>query len=395
MATDYDVVVVGGRCAGAPLAMLLARAGFKVCVFERHTSQFEMRSTHTIQLAGVRLLDQWGALPRLKRLGAPLLTRIHMIIHGVSISGLPWTATDQLSSTCVKRGALDTLLGELAIEANAEVLYQHDVRAFEFDGGRWTISASTPSGSQTAVSSRFLVAADGMMSSVASRLDLQFSMYRPSLTFTLYKYVPNTVGSECYILVDEWGAQACVPTTDGDMIYVIQRPTALFDRFKTGPQSFLREAADRIAKFAAIPPQATLCDGFRRALNQPSFIRAMLETGACLIGDAWSHKDSVTAQGITDAFLDADLLAKLMIANPQMDARFERALKLKWAQRTALYAEEVERANRLAGFLPATATQIEELQTIARNPELSSKFLGLDAKTYSEKDLARDLAGLS
>ncbi|WP_271608464.1 FAD-dependent oxidoreductase [Bradyrhizobium sp. CCBAU 21359] len=390
MANDYDVVVVGGRCAGAPLAMLLARAGLKACVFERHASQFEMRSTHTIQLAGVRLLNRWGVLPKVKRLGAPLLTKIHMIIHGVSISGLPWTATAQLSSTCVKRGLLDTLLGELAMEANAEVRYEHDVRAMEFESGRWTVSASTPAGTRT-VAARFLVAADGMMSSVASRLQVQYSMFRRSITFTLYKYVPNTVESVCYILVDEWGAQACVPTTDGDMIYVIQRPAALFNSLKVGPQRFLREAATRIANFVTLPPQAALFEGFRRALNQPSFVRAMPGTGAWLIGDAWSHKDSVTAQGITDAFLDADLLAELIIARPHVDTRFEQELKLQWAQRTALYADEVERAHRLAGFLPATPPQIEELQTIARNPELSSKFLGLDAKTYSEKDFLKDL----
>ncbi|WP_439397816.1 hypothetical protein ACRQ5Q_11470 [Bradyrhizobium sp. PMVTL-01] len=68
------------------------------------------------------------------------------------------------------------------------------------------------------------------------------------------------------------------------------------------------------------------------------------------------------------------MLAELIIARPQGDARFEQELKLQWAHRTALYAGEVERAHRLAGFLPATPPQIEQLQTIARNPELSSKF---------------------
>ncbi|MDI3566506.1 hypothetical protein [Bradyrhizobium sp. Arg816] len=172
------------------------------------------------------------------------------------------------------------------------------------------------------------------------------------------------------------------------MIYVIQRPAALFDSYKAVPQRFLREAATRIANFVTLPPQATLYEGFRRAL---SFIRGMPDTEARLIGDAWSHKDSVTAQGITGAFLEADLLAELIIARPHVDARFEQELKLQWAQHTALYAGEVERAHRLAGFLPATPPQIEELQTIARNPELSSKFLGLDAKTYSEKDFLKDL----
>jgi hypothetical protein len=50
------------------------------------------------------------------------------------------------------------------------------------------------------------------------------------------------------------------------------------------------------------------------------------------------------------------------------------------------------RVRALARFLPATPEQITELQAISASPELSSKFLGLDAKTYSWMDLAKELA---
>ena len=35
MSQTYDVIVVGARCAGSPVAMLLARKGYKVLVVDR------------------------------------------------------------------------------------------------------------------------------------------------------------------------------------------------------------------------------------------------------------------------------------------------------------------------------------------------------------------------
>ena len=43
MATpEYDAIVVGGRCAGSPTAMLLARKGYRVLVVDK--DRFPMKS---------------------------------------------------------------------------------------------------------------------------------------------------------------------------------------------------------------------------------------------------------------------------------------------------------------------------------------------------------------
>ena len=61
----YDVVVVGGRVAGASTALLLARAGARVAVVERGDLARDTVSTHALMRAGVLQLSRWGALPRL------------------------------------------------------------------------------------------------------------------------------------------------------------------------------------------------------------------------------------------------------------------------------------------------------------------------------------------
>lgn len=52
----HDVVIVGARCAGAPLAMLLARAGHDVLVVDRATFPSDTMSTHFIQSPGMARL---------------------------------------------------------------------------------------------------------------------------------------------------------------------------------------------------------------------------------------------------------------------------------------------------------------------------------------------------
>src|SRR4051812_21521709 len=68
----YDVIVVGGRCAGAPLATWLARAGLGVCVLDRAAFPSDTPSTHGIQPSGVRGLERLGVLDRLLAIAPPV-----------------------------------------------------------------------------------------------------------------------------------------------------------------------------------------------------------------------------------------------------------------------------------------------------------------------------------
>ena len=68
-----DVVVVGGRCAGAPAAMLLARAGLSVRLLERSARLGDVVSGHLIKPAGVARLRRWNLLDAVLATGCPTL----------------------------------------------------------------------------------------------------------------------------------------------------------------------------------------------------------------------------------------------------------------------------------------------------------------------------------
>lgn len=64
MPEHFDVIIVGARCAGSPLAVILARAGMKVCVVDRARFPSDTPSTHGVQPTGVKILDRLGMLER-------------------------------------------------------------------------------------------------------------------------------------------------------------------------------------------------------------------------------------------------------------------------------------------------------------------------------------------
>jgi|SRR5215471_9461834 len=71
MEKTYDAIIVGARCAGSPIAMLLARKGYRVLLADRATFPSDTLSARVVQPLGVSALSRWGLLDRLAAQGCP------------------------------------------------------------------------------------------------------------------------------------------------------------------------------------------------------------------------------------------------------------------------------------------------------------------------------------
>jgi flavin-dependent dehydrogenase len=60
MTQRSDVIVVGARCAGSPLATLLARQGVRVALVERARFPRDTLSTHIFEAPGINVLGSSG-----------------------------------------------------------------------------------------------------------------------------------------------------------------------------------------------------------------------------------------------------------------------------------------------------------------------------------------------
>jgi 2-polyprenyl-6-methoxyphenol hydroxylase-like FAD-dependent oxidoreductase len=91
MTKAYDVIVVGARCAGSPVAMLLARKGYRVLMVDRATFPSDTVSTHILHPLGVAALSRWGLLDRLTATGCPPIHTYTYDFGPFTIAGAPGT----------------------------------------------------------------------------------------------------------------------------------------------------------------------------------------------------------------------------------------------------------------------------------------------------------------
>src|SRR6201995_447989 len=152
----FDVVIVGARCAGAPLAAMLARGGLSVCLVDRAQFPSETPSTHLIQPGGVQMLDQLGVLDAVLAAGAVPLDKLTMVIDDVVRIEAMLDEADYLqSSLCVRRVTLDALLVDAASAAGADVRTGLRVTGRITEDGRVTgvVSSAGPTRGELVVGS--------------------------------------------------------------------------------------------------------------------------------------------------------------------------------------------------------------------------------------------------
>ena len=118
---DFDVIVVGARCAGAPTAMLMARRGYRVLVVDRAAFPSDTLSTLVIHAPGVASLRRWGLLGRLVATGCPPIDRYVVDFGPVVIDGTPRPCDGISTAYAPRRTVLDMLLVGAAREAGADV----------------------------------------------------------------------------------------------------------------------------------------------------------------------------------------------------------------------------------------------------------------------------------
>src|SRR5262245_50458926 len=129
----YDAIVIGGRCAGSPTAMLLARKGYRVLVVDRATFPSDTISSHVLQPTAVSALSRWGLLDRLVATGCPPVHTYAYDFGPITIAGSPGPKESPVAYV-PRRTILDKLLVDAAAEAGAEIREGFTVEDILFDG---------------------------------------------------------------------------------------------------------------------------------------------------------------------------------------------------------------------------------------------------------------------
>jgi 2-polyprenyl-6-methoxyphenol hydroxylase-like FAD-dependent oxidoreductase len=311
----YDVIVVGARCAGSPTAMLLGRLGYRVLLLDRATFPSDAPRCHFIQPPGVARLQRWGLLESIKASNCPSISTIRFDVGPSVLVSSPPDTDGGAGSYGPRRSVLDKILVDAAAEAGVEVREGFSVQEVLLDGDRVTgIRGRTLDGATVTEKAGIVVGADGMRSLVARTVQALTYHTKPARTCVYFAYWSGVPVKGCEIYARPQRAIFAFPTNDDLTCIAMEWPVQEFQAVRADIEgNFLKTIA--LAPSLAERVQAGRREErFMGSGDLPNFYRKPYGPGWALVGDAGYHKDPYLAQGITDAFRDAELVTEAIDA---------------------------------------------------------------------------------
>lgn len=380
----FDVIVVGGRCAGSATAMLLARAGRRVLILDREDLPTDMKaSTHMIWHSGVASLARWGLLERLKGTGCPAMTSFTLDLGGLVLKGVAPPTVDGVSEAYApRRKVLDTLLLNAAREAGAEFRGQCTLEALLVENERVVgVRCVGPDGTESEVEATIVVGADGRHSKVARLLDLPVQDEHPRLQGTVWAYFKNLPIDDIEFygrgthMVYSWRTHENETVAGICFRYeeYLEVARNADDRMMAEFETLAPEFADRVAAAERRTPwMAGATRGFRRQASG---------SGWALVGDAGLTMDPITAAGITNSFRDAQTLADAIHDGLTEQQAMEDALKEFQARRDEASVPIFEFTRAMAALDPPDENTAALFMALAGNQEATNAYFGVVAQT--------------
>jgi flavin-dependent dehydrogenase len=390
MARPYDVIVVGARCAGSPLAMLLARRGHRVLVADRVSFPKDTVSTLFIHQPGLALLKRWGLLDRLKATGTPPVEKMTWDLGPVILSGSALPADGVAEVYCPRRTVLDPLLAEAAAEAGAEVRLGFAVRELIEDGGRVVgIRGREEGGALVEERAPIVVGADGVRSFVGRTVEAEVYNERPPATSQFYSFYSGVPTDGAEITFRGALGATLFPTNDGLTLVGSGWPVSMPPKAASvgeamlGQIRSLPEVAERVFAGQEEERVAGMAD-------IPNFFRKPHGPGWALVGDAGYHKDPITAEGISDAFRDAERFAEAIHRGLAGEAPMDEALAEAHRRRDDEVLPFYEFTLGVATFQELPAPTVELLKAVSKDPNAVARFLGIAGGSVTPAEFFSD-----
>ena len=380
--SEYDVIVIGARVAGSPTAMLLAQRGYNVLLLDRATFPSDTISSHLIHAPGMAALARWGLAADVVASGCPPVHTYRVDFGEFAIVGRPAGVPGAPVAYAPRRTFLDKLLVDAAATAGAEVREAFTVDGLVIDDGVVVGVRGRSGGSRPVIErARAVIGADGVRSLVAKTAGAGTYREVPPLEALYLAYWEDLPTSgEFQLYSRERRGIGLIPTNDDLTVAVV---TWGADEFEANRHDLL---GNYLRVFEADPSIAERVAGARRVTRpvgmlMGNFYRQSFGPGWALVGDAGYHKDAVTAQGISDAFRDAEALVAALDDALSGRRPWDDALAAYQAARDEATLPMFELTCQLASTEPPDEETAGLFATIAADPSTSAAFAGVIAGT--------------
>ncbi len=330
------------------------------------------------------VLRRWGLLDQVTGTGCPPIHTYSFDLGPITISGKPGTDDNPVAYS-PRRTVLDKLLVDAASEAGAEIREGFTVSDVVIEDDRviGVRGHGRDGGPTVTEQAGVVVGADGWRSLVAQSVQAEEYHGKPRLQCSYYSYysgLPMDGRFEVYLRPDR--GFAAWPTNDDLTVLIGGWPFAEFDANKKDIDGNLRMTLD------LVPPFAQRVRGAEREARfvgtaLPNFFRKPYGPGWALVGDAGYTKDFVTAQGITDAFRDAEMCAAAVHQALSGACPFEVAMARYQKARDQHVLPMYDFTTQLAALAPPPPELAQVLAAVEGNADAMDAFARVNAGVTS------------
>jgi 2-polyprenyl-6-methoxyphenol hydroxylase-like FAD-dependent oxidoreductase len=373
----YDAIVIGARCAGSPTAMLLARRGFTVLLVDKATFPSDTISTHILWPHGAEILGRWRLLQRLAATGIPpICRRMTFDVGPFALRGTIPDANDGMGGFCPRRTVLDALLVNAAAESGAEVREGFTVDELLIaDDTVIGIRGRAKGMKPVEERARIVIGADGVNSFVARAVRAPEYDVQPVAACAYYSYFSGLRQDDIELYVREHVAFGGAPTNDGLHLVMVNWPAKDFTTVRGDVEGHVWRALESASGFAARVREGRREEKWYGTAGVPGYFRKPYGKGWALVGDASYNRDPITAQGISDAFIDAEMLATALTAAWSGDDPLEDRLAAHEAARNERVRPMYEFTTHLAALEPPPPAMQALFGALHGNQDATNAFL--------------------
>lgn len=360
--------------------MLLARKGYRVLLLDQARLPSDMvMSTHFIHQRGIACLARWGLRNQIAATRSLPVADSKLDLGPLTLYGSAPAVDGEVFAFAPRRHLLDAILIRAAEAGGAEIRERQRVDGLLAEADRVTgVRGVSEQGTAFSEKARLVIGADGPSSRVAKAVQARRFNMKPALQATAWIYWDGLFVDRFELYQRDYEAIYAFPSSHGCTLiganWSRERFRSVRGNVEAAYFELLRRAAPGLADEAA---------GARRADERlylgstRNFWRTAQGPGWALLGDARCKKDPCTAQGITDAFCDAEALAQAVDESFSGAKELSTALAEYERERTAWSMPFYELTCRLATFAPPSADMLALYAGLQNSQKDLTQFIGL------------------
>ena len=373
----YDAIIVGARCAGSPLAILLARQGAHVLLVDRATFPRDIPHGHFIHRHGPRRLRNWGLLDKVAA-RTPAVTNMifdlgdfPLLARNLVEDGVAWGYGP-------RRTTLDKILVDTAVEGGAELREGFSVDNYVFEDGKVVgIQGRGPNGREVVERGTITIGADGRNSKLARTVQAPIYNYVPPILCYYFSYWSGVEAEDFELYVrDERRVVIFSFKTENDLFVIfVGMPMEGLPQIRRDIEGSFMQALEVVPQFAERVRAGHREEGFYGASDLPNFYRKPYGPGWALVGDAGLHKDPYFALGICDALRDVEFLASAIGEGLVGKLTMHEALARYEKRRNEASALDYEENLAAARFTPSPPELLDIRAAVRKRPEEATRLI--------------------